>query len=104
MIKIVGKFMLELKGQIKDKGIKIKLKDDAIDLLVKKGFDSKMGARPLQRIIDQEIKRPLAKMMLFGELKAGGILTIGVERDSITLLVKLKVPRLEYNEQNQPVD
>ena len=104
MIKIVGKFMLELKGQIKDKGIKIKLKDDAIDLLVKKGFDSKMGARPLQRIIDQEIKRPLAKMMLFGELKAGGILTIGVERDSITLLVKLRVPRLEYNEQNQPVD
>ena len=101
MIKIVGKFMVELKDQIKDKGIKIKLKDDAIDLLIKKGFDSKMGARPLQRIIDKEIKRPLAKLMLFGDLKNGGILTIGVDNDNIALLVKPKVPRLEYNEQDQ---
>jgi ATP-dependent Clp protease ATP-binding subunit ClpA len=101
MIKIVGKFMVELKDQIKDKGIKIKLKDDAIDLLIKKGFDSKMGARPLQRIIDKEIKRPLAKLMLFGDLKNGGILTIGVDNNNIALLVKPKVPRLEYNEQDQ---
>ena len=101
MIKIVGKFMVELKDQIKDKGIKIKLKDDAVDLLIKKGFDSKMGARPLQRIIDKEIKRPLAKLMLFGDLKNGGILTIGVDNDNIALLVKPKVPRLEYNEQDQ---
>ena len=101
MIKIVGKFMVELKDQIRDKGIKIKLKDDAIDLLIKKGFDSKMGARPLQRIIDKEIKRPLAKLMLFGDLKNGGILTIGVDTDNIALLVKPKVPRLEYNEQDQ---
>jgi ATP-dependent Clp protease ATP-binding subunit ClpA len=101
MIKIVGKFMVELKDQIRDKGIKIKLKDDAIDLLIKKGFDSKMGARPLQRIIDKEIKRPLAKLMLFGDLKNGGILTIGVDNDNIALLVKPKVPRLEYNEQDQ---
>jgi ATP-dependent Clp protease ATP-binding subunit ClpA len=93
--------MVELKDQIKDKGIKIKLKDDAIDLLIKKGFDSKMGARPLQRIIDKEIKRPLAKLMLFGDLKNGGILTIGVDNDNIALLVKPKVPRLEYNEQDQ---
>jgi len=102
MIKIVGKFMVELKEQIRDKGIKIKLKDDAIDLLIKKGFDSKMGARPLQRIIDKEIKRPLAKLMLFGDLKNGGILTVGVDGDDIALLVKPKVPRLEYNEQDQP--
>jgi ATP-dependent Clp protease ATP-binding subunit ClpA len=101
MIKIVGKFMVELKDQIRDKGIKVKLKDDAIDLLIKKGFDSKMGARPLQRIIDKEIKRPLAKLMLFGDLKNGGILTIGVDNDNIALLVKPKVPRLEYNEQDQ---
>ena len=101
MIKIVGKFMVELKDQIRDKGIKIKLKDDAIDLLIKKGFDSKMGARPLQRVIDKEIKRPLAKLMLFGDLKNGGILTIGVDNDNIALLVKPKVPRLEYNEQDQ---
>jgi ATP-dependent Clp protease ATP-binding subunit ClpA len=104
MIKIVGKFMVELKEQIRDKGIKVKLKDDAIDLLIKKGFDSKMGARPLQRIIDKEIKRPLAKLMLFGDLKNGGILTVGVDGDDIALLVKPKVPRLEYNEQDQSTD
>lgn len=101
MIKIVGKFMVELKEQIKDKGIKVKLKDDAVDLLVKKGFDSKMGARPLQRVIDKEIKRPLAKMMLFGDLRHGGIVTIGAEVDNITLTVKPKLMKLEYNVETQ---
>jgi ATP-dependent Clp protease ATP-binding subunit ClpA len=101
MIKIVGKFMVELKDQIKDKGIKIKLKDDAVDLLVKKGFDNKMGARPLQRVIDKEIKRPLAKMMLFGELRNGGILTIGTDADNIILSAKPKIMKLEYNVETQ---
>ena len=101
MIKIVGKFMVELKEQIKDKGIKVKLKDDAIDLLVKKGFDSKMGARPLQRVIDKEIKRPLAKMMLFGELRNGGILTISADANNVVLTVKPKIMKLEYNVETQ---
>jgi len=97
MIKIVGKFMLELKDQIKSKGIKVKLKDEAVDWLVDKGFDKKMGARPLQRVIDKEIKRPLAKMMLFGELKDGGTVTIDVIEDKITLVPKIKLPKLEYS-------
>ena len=49
------------------------LTDDAIDWLIKKGFNSKMGARPLQRVIDEEIKKPLSKMILFGELTDGGM-------------------------------
>lgn len=95
MIKIVGKFMVEVREQIKEKGIKIKISDEAIDWLIEKGFDAKMGARPLQRVIDKEIKRPLAKMMLFGELSKGGQLTISVKDDNISLVAKPKVSRVK---------
>ncbi len=95
MIKIVGKFMLEVKNQVKEKGIKIKITDSAIDKLIKEGFDKKMGARPLQRTIDKEIKRPLAKLMLFGDLKGGGSLTIDCFNDAIVLAVKTKVKPVE---------
>jgi len=94
MIKIVGKFMVELKDQIKDKGIRVKISDDAIDWLIEKGFDAKMGARPLQRTIDKEIKRPLARLMLFGDLKNGGSLNVTVKNDVIELITKPKVQKV----------
>jgi ATP-dependent Clp protease ATP-binding subunit ClpA len=100
MIKIVGKFMVELRDQVHEKGIKIKLRDDAVDWLVKQGFDSKMGARPLQRVIDKEIKRPLAKMMLFGDLKNGGNITIGIVDDQLVIIPKVKIAKLEYHDQS----
>jgi ATP-dependent Clp protease ATP-binding subunit ClpA len=81
MIKIVGKFLVELKTQVKDKGIKITISNEAIDYLVDKGFDKKMGARPMQRVIDKDIKRPLSKEMLFGSLKNGGQVKIVVNND-----------------------
>lgn len=98
MIKIVGKFMTELKEQIKEKSIKIKITDDAIDWLIEKGFDSKMGARPLQRVIDKEIKRPLSRMMLFGDLKLGGSLSITAKNNELVLTAKPKVSRTVQNE------
>ena len=94
MIKVVGKFMTELKDQIKDKSIRVRISDDAIDWLVEKGFDPKMGARPLQRVIDKEIKRPLSRQMLFGELKNGGSVNITVDDDKIVLICKPKVLRI----------
>jgi len=97
MIKIVGKFMLEVKEQVKTKKIKIKITDEAIDWLVDKGFDRKMGARPLHRVIDKEIKRPLARHMLFGDLKQGGILTIAVDKDQLVLNIKSKI-KVDSNE------
>lgn len=90
MIKIVGKFMLEVKDQVKEKGVKIKLSSEAIDFLVEKGFDPKMGARPLHRIIDKEIKRPLARQMLFGELTKGGTVNVAVVNGALALQVKTK--------------
>ena len=98
MIKIVGKFMVEVRDQVKEKSIKIKITDDAIDWLIEKGFDAKMGARPLQRVIDKDIKRPLAKMMLFGDLKNGGLLTIGVAGGLLSLTAKPKVPKVIVDE------
>ena len=85
MIKIVGKFLVELKTQVKDKNIDITISDDAIDYLVEKGFDKKMGARPMQRVIDKDIKRPLSKAMLFGTLKQGGRVKIVVNDGEIGL-------------------
>ena len=91
MMKIVGKFLVELKNMVKEKGITITVTDDALDFLVEKGFDPKMGARPLQRVIDKDIKRPLSKEILFGSLKNGGNIEIGVENDSIILAPKENV-------------
>ncbi len=90
MVKIVNKFLDEVRTQVKDKGIKIKADKEAINWLLEKGFDPKMGARPLHRVIDKEIKRDLAKLMLFGDLKNGGTLTITINDDKIALVAKPK--------------
>ena len=94
MVKIVEKFINELRDQVKEKSIRIKIDKAAINWLIDKGFDSKMGARPLQRVIDKEIKRDLAKMMLFGDLKNGGWLTITTNENKIVLVAKPKTPKI----------
>jgi ATP-dependent Clp protease ATP-binding subunit ClpA len=94
MIKVVDKFIEELRTQVKEKGIRIKINKEATDWLINKGFDAKMGARPLQRVIDKEIKRDLAKMMLFGDLKNGGWLTITADNDKLVLVAKPKTPKV----------
>ena len=78
---IVGKFISDLNAQVKDKNIVIRAKADAVDWLSKKGYNKKMGARPLTRLIDNEIKTPLSKKVLFGELVNGGIVDVSIEND-----------------------
>jgi ATP-dependent Clp protease ATP-binding subunit ClpA len=95
MVKVINKFIDEVREQVKDKGIRIKIDKAATNWLLEKGFDPKMGARPLHRVIDKEIKRDLAKMMLFGDLKNGGWLTISVTDDKITLIAKPKTPKVQ---------
>jgi ATP-dependent Clp protease ATP-binding subunit ClpA len=68
-----------------DKNVKCVITDPALDHLVDNGFDSKMGARPMQRYIDKNIKRPLSKLLLFGDLKNGGTVTIDVKDGEIVL-------------------
>tara|TARA_B100001248_G_scaffold80691_2_gene58587 strand:- start:2864 stop:5125 length:2262 start_codon:yes stop_codon:yes gene_type:complete len=86
MLKIVGKFLVELRNMLTDKNVKCEISDSALDHLVDNGFDSKMGARPMQRYIDKNIKRPLSKLLLFGELKDGGTVKIDIEKDQIKLI------------------
>ena len=85
MMKIVGKFLAELREQVKDKKVNITIDDEALDYLVDKGFDPKMGARPLQRVIDAEIKRPLSRALLFGDLKDGGKVNIKYTNKEIVI-------------------
>jgi len=85
MMKVVGKFLVELKAQVAEKDVVITITNEALDALVEQGFDKKMGARPLQRVIDKEIKRPLARKLLFGELKNGGKVNIDFKENQFKL-------------------
>ena len=87
MTKIVKKFIDELNSLIKDKSIHVKLNAESIDYLIEKGFNSKMGARPLQRAIDDMIKKPLSKEILFGKLTDGGVVEITVVNDQLSINV-----------------
>jgi ATP-dependent Clp protease ATP-binding subunit ClpA len=87
MIKIVKKFIDELNSLIKDKNVHVKPTAEAVEYLIEKGFDSKMGARPLQRAIDDMIKKPLSKEMLFGKLKNGGVVAIDLVENKLVLRV-----------------
>ena len=80
---------------VKDKNIKITISDDALDYLVDKGFDPKMGARPLQRVIDNDIKRPLSKELLFGKLKNGGLVHIKTKDKKLIFDSTAKVVEVE---------
>jgi len=85
MIKIVKKFVDELNVLLKDKNVHAKLTTEAVEFLIAKGFDSKMGARPLQRTIDEFIKKPLSREILFGKLTAGGVVEIAIENEQLKL-------------------
>lgn len=104
MFKIVNKFIDEVREQVKDKNVKIKINDAAINLLIEKGFDPKMGARPLQRVIDKMVKRPMSKMLLFGELKNGGNLIITVENGEIKLTKKIRAVKPVIENETQLED
>ena len=76
MIKVVDKFIKEMNSLISDKNVFVQLTSQTKEFLIEKGFDSKMGARPMQRVIDDKIKRPLSREMLFGRLINGGIVKV----------------------------
>ena len=85
---IVGKFIAELNAQLKDKFIEITADSKAIKWLSKKGYDKKMGARPLARVIDNDIKSPLSRRVLFGDLVNGGKVTVTIVDDKIDFTVE----------------
>lgn len=85
MSEIVGSFLFDLRQTVNEKGVELLVKDNAIDNLIDDGFDDKMGARPLKRVINDKIKKPLAKRMLFGDLKNGGKIVIDHNGDDYSV-------------------
>lgn len=85
MIRIVDKFIGQLNTMAKAKNVYVDLSDDARDYLARKGYDPKMGARPLGRLIQNELSQPLSRMMLFGDLKAGGHARVYMDGDVLKI-------------------
>ncbi len=81
--KVVQKFIMQLEAQLSERNVTFDLHKDAIAWLAEKGYDDKMGARPLARVIQDVIKKPLANEILFGKLRKGGVVnvTVGPKED-----------------------
>jgi ATP-dependent Clp protease ATP-binding subunit ClpA len=88
MKKIVGKFLLDLNTMTAEKRVEVNATEETVDYLIDKGFDDKMGARPLQRIIDDEIKKPLSRMILFGDLQEGGRVEVTLKEGKLDIVYK----------------
>jgi len=83
IIHVVDKFIFELEAQLQDKNVTVSLEPEARTWLAKKGYDAKMGARPMERTIQEYIKKPLANELLFGRLTNGGTVTIYIKDDKV---------------------
>ena len=83
--KIVDKQIDELRAQLVEKKVELKLTDAARKWLAEHGFSPAFGARPMGRLIQQSVKKPLAERILFGELQAGGVATLEVEKDQLII-------------------
>lgn len=79
VVSVVDKFLVELQVQLDDKQVTLEIDDEVRDYLADKGYDRLMGARPMQRLIQDEIKKPLASMILFGDLVNGGVVHLSLE-------------------------
>ena len=85
IMQVVEKFVLQLEAQLIDRNVHIELTSAAAEWLADKGYDEKMGARPLGRVIQEHIKKPLAEELLFGKLVKGGIVKVGVKKGALEL-------------------
>ncbi|KIC41481.1 Clp protease ClpX [Ruegeria sp. ANG-R] len=85
ILQVVEKFVLQLEAQLLDRGVTIDLTPRAAEWLADKGYDDKMGARPLGRVIQEHIKKPLAEELLFGKLAKGGVVRVSVKKGELSL-------------------
>jgi ATP-dependent Clp protease ATP-binding subunit ClpA len=96
ILHVVAKFLMELEVQLEAKHVILEIDDEARDWLAKKGYDPKMGARPMARLIQEKIKRPLAEELLFGKLSKGGHVTVSVDDSGLKFAIE------EYEGNNVP--
>ncbi|MBY6057757.1 ATP-dependent Clp protease ATP-binding subunit ClpA [Leisingera daeponensis] len=85
ILQVVEKFVLQLEAQLMDRNVSIELTRKAAEWLADKGYDDRMGARPLGRVIQEHIKKPLAEELLFGKLTKGGVVKVGIKDGKLDL-------------------
>ena len=100
ILQVVEKFVLQLEAQLMDRHVAIEMTTEAASWLADKGYDDKMGARPLSRVIQEHIKKPLAEELLFGKLSKGGLVFVSVKNNKIKL--DLKGPEKRQISRNKP--
>jgi ATP-dependent Clp protease ATP-binding subunit ClpA len=88
ILQVVDKFVLQLEAQLMDRNVTIELTKSAAEWIANKGYDNKMGARPLARVIQEHIKKPLAEDLLFGKLAKGGIVKVITKDGKLELEIK----------------
>ena len=93
---VVDKFIVELQAQLDEKGVSLELTKEAKKWLATHGYDKTMGARPMARLIQEQLKKPLANELLFGDLKEGGVAKIGVKKDKLVLTCVNKKELVEH--------
>ena len=101
---VVEKFVLQLEAQLLDRNVTIELTKAAADWLGNKGYDDKMGARPLGRVIQENLKKPLAEELLFGKLTKGGIVKVGIKGGALDIRIEEpQKPRIADKGQKPPL-
>jgi ATP-dependent Clp protease ATP-binding subunit ClpA len=93
---VVDKFIVELQALLDQKGVSLELTKDARKWLAVNGYDKAMGARPMSRLIQEHLKKPLANELLFGDLTHGGVAKVGVKKDKLVLSYIQKKELVEH--------
>jgi len=88
ILRVVDKFLIELETQLQEKHVSLNVDADARRWLADHGFDPTMGARPMARVIQENVKRPLADELLFGKLAAGGRVHLSVKDNKLDVRVE----------------
>lgn len=88
ILSVVNKFIAELEGQLQQRHVILEVDDDARTWLAKNGYDKNMGARPMARLIQEQIKKPLAEELLFGQLSNGGHVKVTTEKGKLKFLIE----------------
>ena len=92
ILSIVDKFLTKLQAQLDKRNVEIVVSKKVIDWIAENGYDKEMGARPMERFISQNIKNPLVDKLLFGNLKAGGVIKLDIEKGELKFVdTKTKV-------------
>lgn len=90
---VVNKFIMQLEVQLEQKNVSIEVDEEARSWLAVNGYDEKMGARPMARLIQEKLKKPLADELLFGKLANGGMVRVGAENDDLKITLEEKALR-----------